>query len=1339
MFPVRSALALTLFFLGTLATGQAQLYWDPNGAIAGSGNLGGVWGTDAFWTTDSNGLTATGAYVTGNQVVFSAGTDGVGTYTVTLSSNQSATGLNFQEGHVTLAPATTVDFASTQVLTLTGATPGVNVQNMDSVITSRLTASGLTKTGLGKLTLNYGGSGSASYFNLSGGAITVNAGTLELAGTGTSANQLNAANGIVVNSGGTFLWSSGVNNISDGAKFTINTGGTLITKVNDQIGTFEGSGLISVQNGSVNLAMGGNVTTFSGIIAGNGTLQVNNSTGSLTLTNANTFFGGITSQTTITSSGGIRLGHNRAAQNATLKLNNYDTSKINISFATGIGTFVTGGLEGISKLLLQDTTGAAITLQVGNNDASTVYRGALSGSGGLTKIGSGTLTLTGEFLTVTATTSGVPTTLTSPGAASHTYTGDTTILSGPHTNGGINSTSVSTLKLDFNALADVSTVSGGTTYLTTATAATSNIISSSSRLVLGGGRLWVTGNNAGGTASQTFNNTRLLTGRSYVTVTQGTVAGPTVVNLGTITREVVGILEFTLPTSTQSLTNGITTTTANGASGILGGWAIVGNEWAVKNTTGSDIGNIVAAGAGVYTAYAGGDVVGTAITNVLINDASTTVSTGTGTTDVNTVMVRNLAADSSVVNRTIDIAAGETLRLGESGSIWNQGGGTLAIGTAANVGVLTAGGADNTAGEIILHQTGAGEVTLRSSIRDNGTGAVTFIRTGAGGQVVISGVNTHTGGSVFTQGRTRVDNVGGLGSGLVTVTTGGQLWMNASGTYAQAFSLSGTGYGESGVPGALRMAGGQVLSGVITLTGDTRIGAVNANSASTLSGKITGDYALDLSGGAGGTNIIVLSNTMNDFTGNLSLNTNLNGTSAFNAALVTVRLGASEVIPNGFGKGNVVLSGGTSAVTLDLNGFSETINSLISYGTHANTFVTNNATGTTSTLTLGDNNTSTLVATNAAYSTYFGGALKDGLGVLGLTKVGEGTQTLSGANTYSGLTQINKGILQAGAANTLSANSDVVLTNDATVMLALTNGIADFSQVIKSLSGGGRVNLGTIAAADTVASPGTRLTTGSTADTTYSGQMAGAGGLVKQGTGRFTLTGANTYVGTTTVTAGNLQVGQLGAGQTGTGQVTVNAGATLSGTGVVQGATTVSGLLSAGDNGGQAMGKLTFSNVTSGSLVLAGGGSALDPRALFTLGGATGNEANPMDGIQTTGWLNGGTGNHDHVEVQGSLTLTSGSVIKVVLADAYTPMWGDVFNLIDWATVNGTLNAGTFNVATDLNLQVSDTMTANGWYWETNQFLTDGVIYVAPEPGRALLALLGLGCSVMIRRRRKKA
>ncbi len=1261
-------------------TYAAPLYWDLNGTAPGSGGPtpSGIWDdTTANWSTSADGVLTTGTYVAGSDVFLSAGIDATGTYTITVAPNPpnstpALNSLNFQEGHIVIAP-TTVGL-SAESITFSGNTAAtINVQNMDSTIRTKISAggngsnniaTGLIKTGVGKLALDFSSAGVGNYFNLTGRNLTINGGTVEItsSGAGAGANQLGAT-GVIINSGGTFRYgTSSGNTVSDSLVFTINTGGTLAGG-GDQVGGFQGTGLIQV-SGNFNLA--GATATFGGLITGTGSLTYSAVTGTnfQTLTGVNTYTGNTSALAGVTGTGGIRLGNKRAAQNSTLNLVNTAVTTVNISFSSGIGTFVVGGLQGTSNLVLQDAGATAITLQAGNNDTATNYSGVLSGSGGLTKIGLGTLALSGT----------------------NTYTGDTTINAASHNaagGGAVSSTTAATLQLNFNGTG----------------APAANIVNSASRLVLGGGRLLASGNNTAN-ASQTFSSTQLNAGRSYVTVALGTGNNGTVVNLGNITRDAGSLVEFTLPGQPQSTTNGITTTRSNDASGILGAWAVTGADWAV-NSAGTGLGNI-AAYAG-YSTFTTGDLVSSATSNVLVNNTETALSTAAGITDVNTLMVRNSLADGATVNRTLDVAAGETLRVGATGGIWNQGAGTLTIGTAVNVGTLTAGGAAGVGGEILVHTTGAGEVTVNSAITDNGVGnAVSLVKTGGGGQLTLNGTNTYTGGTFVTQGRLRVSTSASLGSGTVTVMPGGQAWLNASSVFSNNFVISGTGIGEgtNGVgPGAIRLANGTTLgkadgSTTVMLATDARIGG--NSSTATVAAKITGDYAIDFTSGGGtgtGASIFTLTNTGNDFTGNLSLN-GIVGTgaliatySAFGASPVTVRLGASEVIPNGVNKGNVVLTGGAagSIVTLDLNGNSETVNGLVSQGTAANTFVTNNASGTgTATLTLGDNNATAI----------FGGTIKDGATAkVALTKVGEGLQTLNGTNTYSGPTTISKGILQAAGTNVLSANSAVVIANDPTAMLSLTNTSVDFSQTIGSLAGGGTVNLGTSAA--TPAAGAVLTTGGDNSSTTYSGTIVGAGGLTKQGTGTFTLSGANTYLGPTRVNSGTLLV----AGSiTGTSGVNVTAGA-FGGTGVVTGPVTVAtgaslqggDGLAAGDNleingdvnlASNAVIKLTLGvGLTHSTLTRNGGSWVFDSNLLFTFTG--------------TGFT---TGTYDNI-ITG---LTGG---EAWLAD-----------LSGWQITNAEVT-GTFTK--DLSNNIDLTITA------------------VPEPGALLSLSGGLALLLGLRRRRR--
>ncbi|MGA2035853.1 MAG: autotransporter-associated beta strand repeat-containing protein, partial [Thermoguttaceae bacterium] len=127
--------------------------------------------------------------------------------------------------------------------------------------------------------------------------------------------------------------------------------------------------------------------TFSGgVIAGSCTVTLSGS-GSVTFNNSNTYTGA-----TLISAGTLQLGNANALQDSTVTLNALN----GLTFAHGVGTFNLGGLAGTGSLALNDTSNGAINLQVGGDGASTSFAGNITaGSGSLTKVGSGMLTLSG--------------------------------------------------------------------------------------------------------------------------------------------------------------------------------------------------------------------------------------------------------------------------------------------------------------------------------------------------------------------------------------------------------------------------------------------------------------------------------------------------------------------------------------------------------------------------------------------------------------------------------------------------------------------------------------------------------------------------------------------------------------------------------------------------------------------------------------------------------------------------------------------------------------------------------------------------------------------------------
>ncbi|MGJ7519634.1 autotransporter outer membrane beta-barrel domain-containing protein [Variovorax sp. LT1P1] len=183
------------------------------------------------------------------------------------------------------------------------------------------------------------------------------------------------------------------------------------------------------------------------------------------------------------------------------------------------------------------------------------------------------------------------------------------------------------------------------------------------------------------------------------------------------------------------------------------------------------------------------------------------------------------------------------------------------------------------------------------------------------------------------------------------------------------------------------------------------------------------------------------------------------------------------------------------------------------------------------------------------------GAIGESGGRRSLTKTGAGTLELTAANTYSGGTVVQGGVLDMNGASALGsgavqvdAGAGLRMSNAATLASqAVTNqGSVDVSNVtaataIGSLNGNGDVRLG----ARTLTVGGLNLNDTISGVIQDGGVVNGTGGnFAKTGTGTLTLTGANSFTGSTTVASGTLRTGDVNTLSAASAH-TVAAGATL--------------------------------------------------------------------------------------------------------------------------------------------------------------------------------------------------
>nr|WP_242488218.1 autotransporter domain-containing protein [Pseudomonas sp. TH34] len=228
--------------------------------------------------------------------------------------------------------------------------------------------------------------------------------------------------------------------------------------------------------------------------------------------------------------------------------------------------------------------------------------------------------------------------------------------------------------------------------------------------------------------------------------------------------------------------------------------------------------------------------------------------------------------------------------------------------------------------------------------------------------------------------------------------------------------------------------------------------------------------------------------------------------------------------------------------------------------------------GTTGSL-LGDvaTSTGTTLAFDHSDPYAFGGVIS---GAGALNQMGSGTLVLTGENTYTGGTSITQGTVQVGDGGTTGSLLGDVATSTGTTLAFDHSDPYAFGGVISgagalnqmgsgtlvltgenTYTGGTSITGGTVQVGDggttgsllgdVATSAGTTLAFDHSDPYAFGGVISGAGALNQMGTGTLVLTGANTYTGGTSITAGTVQVGDGGTTGSLLGDVATSTSTTL--------------------------------------------------------------------------------------------------------------------------------------------------------------------------------------------------
>ncbi len=403
-------------------------------------------------------------------------------------------------------------------------------------------------------------------------------------------------------------------------------------------------------------------------------------------------------------------------------------------------------------------------------------------------------------------------------------------------------------------------------------------------------------------------------------------------------------------------------------------------------------------------------------------------------------------------------------------------GGTLTAGVGSN-GALTASALGNASNVVVWNSAVLNLNNFSTEIgllrMETGTSSLTL------GTATLT-VNTFATNEEGDTRSTRFNGkISGTGGNLV-VKGSGTLFFISVGNGASAYTGTTTieknarvqiGSSSANANEAFKGSGEFINNGLITYI-ETGYSRVFANK---ISGE--GKVAINFSG-----NITATLSGANTYTG---------GTTVSGA---TLKAGSSSA----FGA-NAPMTVSAGA-TLDLGGNSNSIGSLDGGGIITNT-------GASATLTV-----------TSSTNTTFSGVIKDGSAsnLLSLTKAGAGTLTLSGTNTFTGVTTLTAGTLSvatinaggvAGNLGQASADAGNLVLNGGTLQYTATGTTASTNRAFTLMPG-------TMSTIEVTSASSVLTMSGASASTT--------GSLTKSGSGTLMLSGANSFSGTTNITGGSL-------------------------------------------------------------------------------------------------------------------------------------------------------------------------------------------------------------------------